>query len=67
MLQTVKLLGTYPELTFHAKHYYNAEPASNQPNYIRDGKVFVQKQGKKLINEPETMLISRAEGTFRFA
>ena len=66
MLKTVSLLGTQPLLTFTAKHYYNAEPASNQPNYIRDGKAFVQKQGKKLMDEPQTMLVSRAEGEFRF-
>jgi hypothetical protein len=65
MLKTLSLAGSHPLVTFHAGHYYHAEPAFNQPNHIRDGLVFVERQGKKLTNLPQSMLVSRANKEFR--
>jgi hypothetical protein len=65
MLKTLSLAGSHPLVTFYAGHYYHAEPAYNLPNHKQNGLVFVEKQGKKLINLPQIMLISRANKEFR--
>lgn len=49
MLRTMKLLGTYPVWTFHKGRIYNAEPATNQPNWKNLGLYFVSKKNGQYI------------------
>lgn len=56
MLQTCKLLGTYPIWTFHKGRLYNAVYATNQPNWKANGLVFAQK-----INGNENILLRKGE------
>jgi hypothetical protein len=44
MNQTVRLLGTYPLISFHKGTSYEAVPAVNQPNHQAKQLVFAQKR-----------------------
>ncbi len=55
MLQTLKLLGTWPEWTFHKGRTYNAVPATNQPRHVERGLLFVEK------GNGQSMLVSLAD------
>lgn len=44
MNQTVSLLGTYPQITFHKGRTYTADTANNQPNHESKQLVFAQKR-----------------------
>lgn len=51
MNQTVKLLGTWPMVTFHKGTTYTAYPATNQP---KRGLVFAEKRnGESILLCPE--------------
>ena len=46
MLKTIKVLGTYPEITlFKGRTYKNASAACNQPNWKEKNLIFVEKNG----------------------
>ncbi len=49
MLQTAKLLGTYPMWTFHKGRQYRAVHAVNQPDWKEKGLIFAQKANRESI------------------
>ena len=58
MNKTLKLLGTYPMVTFHKGTTYRAIKATNQPKHEEKELYFVTKRNG------ESMLVSRAEKDF---
>ena len=52
MIKTVKLLGTWPTITFHKGTSYLAYDAINQPDWRAKRKVFVEKgNGESMLLE----------------
>ncbi len=57
MNQTVKLLGTWPMVTFHKGTTYSAIHATNQPNWRAKELIFVEKRNG------ESMLVGKGDYT----